>query len=87
MNEWEVVGVMIALISFVTAIVAPIIKLNTTITKLTVIVDSLSNAQKKLDTDAATEHAKLWNSIGKQDEELHDHDKRITKLEGGVKHE
>ncbi len=43
MTEWGVVTVIIALGGFVLAIVAPVIKLNTTITRLTTIVDRLQS--------------------------------------------
>lgn len=36
MSEWEVVGVIVVLIGLVTAIAAPVLKLNSTITKLSV---------------------------------------------------
>jgi hypothetical protein len=41
MTEWQVVLVIIALFGFITAVVTPIVKLNTNITKLTSAVERL----------------------------------------------
>lgn len=43
MNEWGVVLVIISLIGLVTAIVTPLLKLNTAITKLNVTLTNLDN--------------------------------------------
>lgn len=81
MTEWEVLGIIIVLIGFVSSIVAPIIKLNTTITKLTQIVDSLATDVAELTKRNSDTHARLFDVIN-------EHDKRISILEhdfGGTK--
>ena len=74
MTEWEVFGVIVALASFVLAVVTPIIKLNTTITKLSGIVDSMARDLGSLTERNAKTHERIFNELG-------DHEKRITILE------
>lgn len=81
MTEWGVVGVIIALAGLVSAIVAPLIKLNTTITKLTVIVERLEHAQTAQETKASESHRRLWDHNGEQDKRLDDHERRISAVE------
>lgn len=79
--EWQVFGVIAALTAFVAAIVAPIIRLNASITKLTVTVERLvkdMDAQSRRSHDA---HERLWEHQNEQDEKLTNHEIRITKLE------
>lgn len=78
MAEWEVFGVIVALSAFVASVVTPIIKLNTTITKLAVIVDSLS--------------VKIGGVVDKNDKDhelfrsqISDHELRIRFLENDAK--
>ena len=42
MTEWGVFGVIVALVSFVVAVGAPMLKLNGTITRLSTIIEQLS---------------------------------------------
>lgn len=82
MTEWQVVGVLIALVGFVAAIVTPIIKLNTSIVKLSMLVDGLGNKLSTMESANAASHDRIWNKLDEHSDELQDHDKRIIKLEG-----
>ena len=86
--EWQVVTVIIALIGLVAAVAGPIVKLNGTITKLSVIIehaltrlDNLERGDKDMQTKMKESHTKLHGRIDRQEEVLHEHDKRITNLE------
>lgn len=88
MNEWSVVGVLIALVGFFLTVGAPIIKLNKTITTLNVTLDNLKERVDKHDKNfdaqqakAKESHEKLWEHNTAQDEKLVDHEMRIRKLE------
>lgn len=81
MTEWQVVGVIIALVGLVGAIVAPLLRLNSAITKLTLTVDRLVKDMDEQHRRSHDAHAKLWNHQNEQDEKLVDHEIRITKLE------
>ena len=79
--EWQVFGVIVALVGFVAAIVAPIIRLNASITKLTVTVDRLVKDMDEQHRHSRDAHEKLWDHQNEQDEKLVNHEIRITKLE------
>lgn len=68
--EWIVVGVIITLIGLITAIVTPMLKLNTSITTLTTKMTQLIAIQEK--------NEKKHEGY---DNELEDHEIRITMLE------
>lgn len=80
--EWEVFGVIVAIVGFLAMIMPPLIKLNGSITRLTVTMDRLvkdMDAQRERSHDA---HKRLWEHNDEQDERLNQHETRITKLEG-----
>lgn len=88
MTEWGIFGVIAALASFLTVIVAPMLKLNTSITKLTITMDHMNqqladqNAEiERIRVKSSESHEKLWKKNDEQDDTLSDHDKRITRLE------
>lgn len=81
MTEWEVVGVIVVLVGFAISICTPIVKLNTSITRL---VDKLNHLDEGLDDLTARNsksHERLWKHNERQDETLVDHEKRIGILE------
>lgn len=81
MSEWLVVSVLITLIGLVATVVTPIVRLNTTITKLTTIVDVVKDSIKELTSDNSEGHRRLWEHNAAQDEKLSDHDKRLDRME------
>lgn len=85
MNEWGVIGVLVTLVGLGVAIVTPIIKLNTSITKLTVLLDGLKGDQSRYETRNHDAHTKLWAHNAEQDEILHQHEADIQVLKQGTK--
>ena len=79
--EWTVVTVLIALIGLFLTVGKPIIKLNETITKLTVTCNNLDKRFGKFEADNHDSHKRLWEHSTEQDRLLEEHDKRITVLE------
>ena len=82
MTEWTVVGVIVALIGFAASIVGPVVKLNTSITKLTVTMDNVSSRLGKMEADNHDSHKRLWAHNDEQDTMLNDHEHRIKVMEG-----
>lgn len=72
--EWTVIAGVAALVGLIGGIVAPILKLNTSITQLTVVVNGLARNFEKL-TDKNDE------AHGKINEKLDDHETRILIIE------
>jgi ABC-type bacteriocin/lantibiotic exporter with double-glycine peptidase domain len=82
MTEWQVVLVIIALFGFITAVTTPIIKLNTSITKLTSAVQRLEEKLDESKEDNHEAHKRLWEHNECQDKMLTDHDQRLHDLDG-----
>lgn len=82
MNEWSVVGVIIALIGLVAAIAKPLIALNKTMTELSCSVKNLIDRIDRLEGSNKEGHNNLWKHNIEQDNILKDHEGRIIKLEG-----
>lgn len=88
--EWQVFGVIVALFSFVVAVVTPILKLNTSITKLTVTMESMSKDLINDREKSRDAHKNIWAGIDavekkntEQDLTLSNHEQRIKVLEKG----
>lgn len=72
--EWQVFVTVGAIIAFVVTVVTPIIKLNTSIVKLTQIVDTMAKDLNDLTQRNAQTHERIFNQLG-------DHETRISVLE------
>ena len=75
MTEWGVFGVVAALVSFVVAITAPMMKLNSNITRLSTIIEQFSRRIDKLEQQDETTQVsnrearrRLHERIDKNDE-------------------
>ena len=78
---WEAAGVLIALVAPIVTFVSAIIKLNNTITRLTVVVDNLAKDYNGFLAKSHESHTKIYGR-------LDDHESRITVLETkeGIEH-
>ena len=81
MTEWGVFGVVIALVGFAATFLAPALKLNSSITKLTVTVERLVKDMSDQRESKSKAHERLWDKNDEQDKALNDHETRITTLE------
>ena len=72
--DWTVIAGVAALVGLIGGIVAPILKLNTSITQLTVVVNGLAKGFEKLTDKNDGAHEKI-------NEKLDDHEKRIFIIE------
>ena len=72
--DWTVIAGVAALVGLVGGIVTPILKLNTSITRLTVVVNGLAKNFEKLTDKNECAHEKI-------NEKLDDHEKRIFIIE------
>ena len=72
--DWTVIAGVAALVGLIGGIVAPMLKLNTSITQLTVVVNGLARNFEKLTDKNECAHEKI-------NETLEDHETRITLIE------
>ena len=80
-TEWEVFGVIVALVAFAISIGTPIVKLNTSITRLIDRLNMLDEGMDELTARNSKSHERLWKHNEEQVDKLHDHETRITILE------
>lgn len=81
MSEWGVFIALGIILSFLIAMITPIIKLNTVIVKLTESMDTLKSALSDLTTNNSKSHDKLWKRIDEHDDQIGDHEARIQVME------
>ena len=81
MNEWSVVGVLIVLAGLVGGVAKPMLALNGAIVRLTTLLESITATVAAFTQQNNDCHDKLWAYSYKQDEQLTDHESRITVLE------
>ena len=72
--DWTVIAGVAALVGLIGGIVAPILKLNTSITQLTVVVNGLAKNFEKLTDKNDAAHGKI-------NDKLEDHETRISLIE------
>lgn len=82
MNEWTVVGVIVVLLGLLGTVTAPMIKLNTTLTKLNDKFETLDIKLTDVTESNHDSHKRLWEHEEAQDNTLHNHETRIQILEG-----
>lgn len=81
MGVWEIIGGLAALAALVASIVAPILKLNTSITSLTCAMGEFKENLKGLTDRNSAGHDRLWAHLGKHNDALSDHETRIQIIE------
>ncbi len=79
--EWQVFGVIAALCGFAGAIIAPAVKLNASITRLTVTMEHLVRELDAYKESSREEHERLWKKNSEQDRMLIGHEGRMAALE------
>ena len=81
MSEWSVALVVIALVGFAITVGKPIVNLNTTITRLSTVVEGMQKEVTALVAKNSQSHERLWEKNEEQDQKLDNHELRITKFE------
>lgn len=81
MTEWGVVLVIVTLLGFVSGIIAPLIKLNTTIVKLIDSVEALDKSLAALKESNSEKHEKLFGRLEEHGKMLFDHEARLKRIE------
>lgn len=85
MTQWQVVLVIISLITLVAGVTGPVVKLNTNITKLNVVLDGLKTDFSKLEAAHERDIARIEREGSEKRKRIHEklenHENRITLLE------
>lgn len=88
MTEWGVVGVLVVLAGLVVTLVTPMLKLNTTMTRLVTLVEEISRRLEVVENTIPSEHRNMNEHIGQIEKQVNKHETRITVLEKkeGIEH-
>ena len=92
MTEWGVVLVIAALVTLIISVTGPVVKLNTNITKLNVVMEHMKSEHLELKAEHKQDmldmkngqdekFKRVYGRIGPLEKGQNDHEKRITKLE------
>lgn len=81
MERYEVVLIVVAMLTTAITIGAPIIKLNTAITRLIVKLDNLGVDMDQLEKHNHESHRRIWEKNAEQDGKLADHETRLKVIE------
>lgn len=88
--EWTAVTVLAAIAGLGVTVGGPVVRLNSSITRLTALLqaverrlDALEAALAAQQSKAAESHRRLWTREEEQDRRLADHEARLQLLEGG----
>ena len=79
--EWSVVSVIVVLAGLFASIGAPIIKLISSITKLTSSVEFLRENMEDLTKRNSDTHGRIFTQLDEHDKTISEHETRITVLE------
>lgn len=69
--EWTVVTVMVALAGLFVTVGRPVVELNRSITRLTTMLDHVTQRLDRLESDNRQTHARLWQRLDQHDDRLH----------------
>ena len=83
MSEWTIVTVIATLVGLLATVVRPLMDLNTTITRLTEVVNTLEKNISGMSAKNSESHGRLWEKCGEHDELLNRHETRLLLLERG----
>ena len=79
--EWEILTVLIVITGLIATVTKPVMNLTNTITKLNNTCQNLEERMERFENHNHDSHVKLWAHNDKQDEQLTEHENRISILE------
>lgn len=82
MTDWDIVKDLVVLAGLIMTVTTPLLKLNTSITQLKALLDSVAKNVQENDTSNSASHKRLWEHNTEQDEILQNHEMRLHDLDG-----
>ena len=82
MTDWDIVKDIVVLAGLIMTVTTPLLKLNTSITQLKTLLDSVAKNVQKNDKSNSASHKRLWEHNEEQDETLQRHEQRLHDLDG-----
>lgn len=82
MTNWDIVKDIVVLVGLIITVTTPLLKLNTSITQLKALLDSVVKQVQDNDRSNSASHKRLWEHNEEQDETLQRHEQRLHDLDG-----
>lgn len=82
MTDWDIVKDIVVLAGLIMTVTTPLLKLNTSITQLKALLDSVAKQVQENDKSNSASHKRLWEHNEEQDESLQRHEQRLHDLDG-----
>lgn len=82
MTDWDIVKDIVVLAGLIITVTTPLLKLNTSITQLKALLDSVAKQVQENDKSNSASHKRLWEHNEEQDETLQRHEQRLHELDG-----
>lgn len=82
MTDWDIVKDIVVLAGLIMTVTTPLLKLNTSITQLKALLDSVAKQVQENDKSNSASHKRLWEHNEEQDETLQLHEQRLHDLDG-----
>jgi hypothetical protein len=82
MTDWDIVKDIVVLAGLIITVTTPLLKLNTSITQLKALLDSVAKQVQENDKSNSANHKRLWEHNEEQDETLQRHEQRLHDLDG-----
>lgn len=82
MDEWVIFKDIVVIVGLIITVTTPLLKLNTSITQLKALLDSVANQVQENDKSNSANHKRLWEHNTEQDEILQNHEMRLHDLDG-----
>lgn len=82
MTDWDIVKDIVVLAGLIMTVTRPLFKLNTSITQLKALLDSVVKQVQDNDRSNSASHKRLWEHNEEQDETLQRHEQRLHDLDG-----
>lgn len=81
MTDWDIVKDIVVLAGLIMTVTTPLLKLNTSITQLKALLDSVAKQVQENDKSNSASHKRLWEHNEEQDKTLQRHEQRLHDLE------
>lgn len=81
MDKWETFLTIGTIVSFIIAVCGPMLKLNTTLTRLLDKAESLEKSFEKTQHSNDNIHDEMWNELEEHAEKLNNHETRLQLME------
>lgn len=82
MTDWDIVKDIVVLAGLIMTVTTPLLKLNTSITQLKALLDSVAKQVQENDKSNSASHKRLWEHNEEQDETLQRYEQRLHDLDG-----